>query len=90
MSWILPNQTANIYLKTVKLQGIRQGENVTFTSEIFNPNKHPLDGFAAERMFIPPESVVPSSCGQLCVRICGYSRTISIALLPPRLSNTGS
>lgn len=57
----------------VSVHGIREDDDITFTSGIFDINQYPLDGFAAERIFIPPNGTVASassSCGPLCVRLC--------------------
>lgn len=53
----------------VYLRGTRTREALNFTSDIFNPKIRPLDGFASERLFIPPDNVFNPSCGPLCVRI---------------------
>ena len=53
----------------VDLQGFHDGENITFTSPLFDSKVYPLDGYAAERIFIPP---VEDSCGSLCSRICRF------------------
>ncbi|KAF8417393.1 hypothetical protein EV426DRAFT_623297 [Tirmania nivea] len=66
-TYVVRNET--IIPGQLKVQGISGGENVTFTNEIFDPKKNPLDGFAAERIFIPPRNAYPSSCGPLCIRI---------------------
>jgi len=64
----------------VHLRGIRGGENVDFTSEIFNPKKYPLPGFADDRMFIPPISAAHPSCGPLCARICKCPQTVLLMI----------